>query len=131
MNELCWDLEHCTPWLLRRVRRPGPVRDFRAMRLRGRLFLRWLPPRGARLQGYRIERTREGRDYEPVATVEGEQVFVPLPDKGEPWFYRVTPFNESGDGGFRLVWFVYKGRGVPFQLFPIPVREGRRVDIYV
>jgi hypothetical protein len=107
------------------------VRDFRARDGGSRILLRWSPPRGSQVTAYRIDRTREGREY--VAVTETPMTFhyiVPPPIES-PWFYRVTPYNERGEGGFRLVWFVYQGRGQPLQLIPIPVRDGRRVDIYL
>ena len=84
--------------------RPGPVRMFTAKSgTRGRLLLEWRP--AARAQFYRIERTREGRDY--VLLDETRETFfylvnIPLHDK---WFYRVVAVNSRGAGKAKLVWF--------------------------
>lgn len=116
---------------------PGSVRKFNAVATpRGDLVLRWKPPRGASVTAYRIERTREGREYEPVGEVT-EGFFVVNPSPGEPWFYRVTAFNARGSGGFAWVAFFRRGdrflRGGQNRdslLHHIPVKPGRQVNVW-
>jgi hypothetical protein len=84
---------------------PGPVRRLDAgIMPSDNLLLRWQAPRGVRISGYRIERTREGREYELIGETTRNLFYVRNPAPGEPWFYRVTGFNARGAGGFRLVW---------------------------
>ena len=110
MNESFLDLELSAPWLMRRGRRPGPVRALFAAERRGRLFLRWLPPSGARVERYVIDRTREGRIYQAVGETEQAQVWLSGLPLGEPWFYRVRAANAQGVGGHAGV-FLYERRG--------------------
>ena len=110
MNESLLDLEACEPWRLRQTRRPGPVRQLSAVECTRGLVLRWSPPVGSRVEGYRIERTREGRIYEPVAETTETQLLVLRPPLREPWFYRVRAWNARGEGGFHGV-YLYQRRG--------------------
>lgn len=110
MNESALDLEVCAPWLLRRGRRPGPVLRLDAAEGGGELMLRWSPPRGSRVEGYLIDRTRTGRDYERVTETEQTQVFLPRQPLHDGWFYRVRAWNARGEGGFKAVFF-YLRRG--------------------
>ena len=61
------------------------------------------------MSGYRIERTREGREYELVGEITGPGWFLVDAPPGEAWFYRVTAFNAKGAGHFRLVWLFRRG----------------------
>lgn len=110
MNEYFHDLERDVPWLLRRGRKPGAVHQFSAREGQRGLVLHWLPPVRSRVEGYRIERTREGRHYEPVAETTETRLLVPRPPLREPWFYRVRAWNAQGEGGFRGV-YLYQRRG--------------------
>lgn len=110
MNESSLDLEACEPWLLRQIRRPGPVRKLDAVECSRGLVLRWLRPIGSRVDGYRIERTREGRIYEPVVETTDTLFLVLRPPLREPWFYRVRAWNARGEGGYKGV-FLYERRG--------------------
>ena len=110
MNESSLGLEACEPWRPRPIRRPGPVRKLAAVECSRGLVLRWLRPIGSRVDGYRIERTREGRIYEPVAETTQTQFLVPRPPLREPWFYRVQAWNARGEGGYHGV-YLYQRRG--------------------
>ena len=132
------DLDEIRPPVHLDRRTPGPVR-----RLNGReepggdLKLWWLRPAGgAWIDGYRIERTREGRNYELLSVTDELQHTVATPERGEPWFYRVTAFNGRGIGRARLV-FLHRpavrlrprGRILPCKTLLIPVIPGVRVNI--
>ena len=110
MNESSLELEACERLLLRPIRRPGPVRKLVAVQCSRGLVLRWVRPVGSRVEGYRIDRTREGRDYEPVAEITGTQLLVRRPPWREPWFYRVRAWNARGEGGYYGV-YLYQRRG--------------------
>lgn len=95
-------------------------------------MLRWKRPAGGTfISGYRIERTREGRNYETLGET-GRLVFyvrnIPLDD---PWFYRVTAFNIRGDGGARLVWLFRQSSSGEILLLPIAVVPDLRVNIWL
>ena len=118
---------------------PGPVRRLDAGPLPGgTLLLRWKAPLGGTfITAYRIERTREGRDYELLGETTRKVFFVRNPPVGEPWFYRVTAFNARGAGGFRLVWlfrrgdrFIPGGQNQNDLLTPIAVVPGLQVNIW-
>lgn len=129
-----------TPTLIlgfaRRV--PSPVRRLDAIATaRGTLVLRWKVPVGVCVSGYRIERTREGRDYELIGETTATEFFIYHPPPGESWFYRVTAFNARGAGGFRLVWlfrrgdrFIAGGHNQNDLLMPIAVIPSLRVNIW-
>ena len=134
MNESLLDLEMCAPWLTRRIRRPGPVGQLFAAETRGTLLLRWSPPRGAQVESYLIERTREGRDYEQVAETDQTQWLLRRPRLGESWFYRVRACNAQGSGDCKAVylyqrrgWSRQTGRGSVLQY--VPVIPGLRVNV--
>ena len=119
------------------VRRlPGPVRDLEAVQSScGKLVLRWKPPRGVWVSGYRVERTREGRGYERLGEL-SEGWFLVDPPSGEPWFYRVTAVNARGAGRAKLVFFyccgdrfVRGGHNLAPMLMPIAIVPGLRVQI--
>ena len=119
-------------------RAPGAVRDLDAHKEPcGDLTLRWLPPSGiTRIDGCRIERTREGREYELLAETDDLQFTITNPQPGEPWFYRVTAFNLHGIGRARMVYFHrrgarlrLRGRILRCMSFPIPVIPGVRLHI--
>lgn len=80
--------------------------------------------------GYRIERTREGRDHEIIGET-GQLLFfvinIPL---DEPWFYRVKAFNLRGDGGFRLVWLFRQSSSGKFLLISIAAMPGLHVSFW-
>ena len=93
-------------------------------------MLRWKPPvGGACITGYRIERTREGREYETLGETQRPIFFVKQVALDEPWFYRVTAFNARGPGGFRLVWLFRPSSDGKILLTPIAVLPGLRMDI--
>ena len=130
------------PAPLRFIRRaPSPVRQLTAVDLRGgRLRLEWKPPaRVVPVDGYRIERTREGRVYEPLGETENTVFIVPAPPLREPWFYRVTAFNALGASRDKLVYY-FERRRHPCRppregkywsrLIPIAVVPGLRVVIW-
>ena len=130
------DLDSPTPVLCTVHRVPGPVRLLMATdRYRGNLFLEWKPPRGVMVQGYRIERTREGRRYELLRETQAPECYLVNLPPGEPWFYRVTAFNARGAGRARQVFFFQRGyrlssgRFVENRLMRVPVVPGLRVDI--
>jgi hypothetical protein len=121
---------------VRRV--PGPVRHLNATeQLGGALHLHWEPPGGmTRIEGYRVERTRDGHDYEHLGDTVARQFTITNPVPGEPWFYRVTAFNVRGVGRAKRVFFHRRARRLrprgPIlraMLLPIPVIPGRRVGI--
>ena len=94
-------------------------------------MLRWKPPAcGAFITGYRIERTREGREYEPLGETKRMVFFVEGVAFDEPWFYRVTAFNARGTGRFRLVWLFRQSRSGKPMLMPIAAVPGLRVSIW-
>ena len=130
MNDVLSDWEIAAPWVMRRVRRvPGAVTGLRCRARRaGELIFFWESPAGSTpVNGYRLERTRDGRAYEPVAeTTEKSLVLshVPLHDG---WFYRVSAFNARGQGSAEWVYFYLRRRDPILQL--VPVRPGLRVNI--
>jgi len=90
----------------------------------------------ARITGYRIERTREGRDYELLAETTRTDWFIYDPPPGEAWFYRVTAYNNRGAGPFRMVILYRHGRpAAPGQeplrnrILNIPALPGLKIDI--
>lgn len=119
-------------------RAPGAVRRLDAREHPGGdLTLRWLPPSGiTHIEGYRVERTREGREYELLAETDELEFTVANPQPGEPWFYRVTAFNLHGVGRARMVFFHRRAarlrpRGPILRCIsvPVPVIPGVRVAI--
>ena len=110
--------------------RPGPVRKLDARPgMPGTLMLRWQPPAGGKATGFRIERTREGRVYEPVGEARNPIFFVKDAPLDEPWFYRVTAFNARGAGGCKLVWLYRRPmQGKPL-IVPVAVVPGLRVTV--
>ena len=121
---------------VRRV--PGPVRHLNATeQFAGNLTLHWEPPLGGtHLDGYRVERTREGRVCEPLGDTKAREFTITKPVPGESWFYRVTAFNVRGDGRVTQVFFHrrasrVRSRGPILRTlsFPIPVTPGRGVGI--
>lgn len=133
-----FDLAPGVPAIHRIRRAPGRVRHLTArVEPRGDHVLFWQPPAGTTwVDGYRIERTRQGRDYEWLGETETERFTVTAPPAGEAWFYRVAAFNERGTGAFRMV-FLYRrpmrlrprGPVLPWMLFPVPAIPGRRMEI--
>ena len=132
------DLDFIRPRIHFTRRAPGAVRDLDAHEEPcGDLTLRWLPPFGGTwIDGYRIERTREGRKYELLAETDGLQFTIVNPERGEPWFYRVTAFNVRGVGRARRVYFHRRavplhprGRILRCMSFPIPAIPGVRLNI--
>lgn len=119
-------------------RAPGSVRRLSAREhLGGDLSLHWqAPARVERIDGYRVERTREGRVYELLGITDELEFTVAQPVPGEPWFYRVSAFNFRGIGRARMVYFHRRAmrlrpRGPILRCmsFPVPVRPGRRMEI--
>ena len=125
------DLEVAAPWLVRRVRRvPGPILGLwcRPTRAGGLMFAWRSPAGGAPVDGYHIERTRNGHTYESVAeTTEKSFVLPPVP-WNDGWFYRVSAFNARGQGAARWVCFYLRRRRDPI-LQQVPVKPGLRVTI--
>ena len=79
------------------------------------------------MDGYRIERTRDGRAYEwLVETVEKWFVLPPVAFH-DGWFYRVSAFNARGQGSAEWVYFYLRRRNPILQI--VPVRAGLRVNI--
>jgi hypothetical protein len=92
------------PLFNRRV--PGPVRQLTAVaNHRGHLVFQWRPPAGGRAAFYRVERTREGRDYEAVLETDTGWCYIKDAPWHEPWFYRVSAVNARGAGRAKQVWF--------------------------
>ena len=132
MIETTLDLEWLAPWLSKGVRRvPETVRDLRCSAQRnGDLFFSWGPPRKMTpVEGYRIERTRNGHAYEQVADTPCCSFKLPRPALNDGWFYRVTAFNEAGQGRAEAVYF-YLRRQRNSILQVVLVRPGLRVNIY-
>jgi hypothetical protein len=131
MNDALLNLEVVAPWFMRKVRRvPGAVTGlwYRGTRAGGLMFA-WQCPSGATpLDGYRTARTREGREYEWVAETTAESFVLPPVALNDGWFYRVTAFNERGEGPARWVYFFLRRRRDPI-LQLVPVRPGLRVTI--
>ena len=93
-------------------------------------MLRWKPPAGgAFITGYRVERTREGREYETLGETRHPVFYVKNVALDEPWFYRVTAFNRRGQGGFRLVWLFRPSSNGQILLTPIAALPGLSMDI--
>lgn len=120
-------------------RTPSPVRRLTTREHPGGdLTLHWQPPAGiTRTDGYRVERTREGRVYELLSVTDELEFTVAHPTPGEPWFYRVTAFNLRGIGRARLVYFHRpavrlrpRGPILRCMSFPVPVIPGLRLQIY-
>lgn len=130
MNELLMELETAAPWLCRAPRLPGAVAELSCAPTRtGKLLFTWQPPRGGLLvDGYRIERTRDGRDYEPLAETETKNWVLPPVSFNDGWFYRVTAFNARGQGPARWVFF-YLRRRRDSIFVSVPVKPGLRVNI--
>lgn len=128
-----------TPAPVHYVRRvPGPVQHLDATeQFGGNLTLHWKPPLGGtHLDGYRVERTREGRVYEHLGDTVAQEFTIKNPTPGEPWFYRVTAFNVRGVGRAKHVYFHQRARRLHPRVpvlramsFPIPVIPGRGVEI--
>jgi hypothetical protein len=97
------------------------------------LLLSWVRPAGgARVDGYRVERTRRGHEYELIGETNRTGFTVRNPPPGEAWFYRVTAFNARGTGNFRMV-YLYRRPKDGFQiaiLKPVPAKPGLRVEIF-
>jgi hypothetical protein len=116
---------------------PGPVRRLDAVITpRGTLVLRWQAPRGVRISGYRIERTRAGREYGLIGETTAPMFYIYHAPPGEPWFYRVTAWNARGAGEFRLVWlfrradrFVPGGHNRHHLLQSVIAQPGLRVTV--
>ncbi len=133
-----YDLETTTriSGFARRV--PDPVRWLDAVATpRGNLVLRWKAPVGVCVSAYRIERTREGRDYELIGETTATEFFIYNPPPGESWFYRVTAFNSCGCSGSRLVWLFCRGdrfiagdHNQDGLLMPVAVVPGLQVNIW-
>src|SRR3989442_2527747 len=101
MNELMWDLDLAAPWLNPAPRRaPDAVAALWCRPTRaGGLMFAWQRPRGrAHVAGYRLERTRDGKDYEEIAEAEAEGIGLPPLALGEGWVYPVSAFNSWGQG---------------------------------
>jgi len=122
--------ENFTPATFCRTK-PGPVRrlDARANH-RGNLFLQWQRPRGSRVLFYRLERSRDGRAYEPVAEITGEWFCLNDAPAGEPWFYRVVAVNVCGAGREKCVWFFQRRGNGQSRLEFIPVLPGLCLNIF-
>ena len=119
-------------------RLPGPVRRLTARKpLDGDLVLCWLPPLGGTwIDGYRITRTRDGREYELLGETDELEFTIVNPERGETWFYRVIAFNLRGEGRARMVYFHRpaarlrpRGPILRCMSFPVPATPGRRVEI--
>lgn len=131
MNDPLLDLATAAPWLSRRPRhapealtiiwcRPTPD---------GALLFAWRPPPGrTRVDGYRLERTREGRDYETLLETRNEHASLPPVALNDPWFYRLSAFNARGQGPARRVFFFLR-RERNSMFLRVPVRPGLRVVI--
>jgi hypothetical protein len=124
------DIVESTPARILRRARPGPVRGLRAVATHtGKLVLEWKAPAGAAAQSYRVERTREGRDYELVLETEIPWCCIKDAPRKEPWFYRVTAINERGAGRAKLVYFFQRAGNGRSRLVPVPVLPGLKVVI--
>lgn len=111
---------------------PGPVRRLDAFTTpSGALALRWRPPAGGTyINGYCIERTKEGRRYELIGKSTLTAFFI-RPDLSEgPWFYRVIAFNLRGVGSQRIVWLFGRSQRGGKILLPIAAIPGLRIQIY-
>ena len=80
------------------------------------------------VEGYRIERTRNGHAYEHVADTPYCIFKLHRPAMNDGWFYRVTAFNEAGQGRAEAVYFYLRRRRNP-MLQVVLVRPGLRVNI--
>ena len=128
-DELLLDLATAAPWLCHAPRRvPGPLSVIWCRQtLAGGLMFAWQRPRGM-VDGYRLERTRDGKKYELLAETESEGVSLPPVAKNQPWIYRVTAFNCQGQGLAPWMYF-YLRRHKPL-LLRVPVhRPALRVVI--
>ena len=130
MNDFDMDLEAVAPWLMRVRRAPRAVTGLwcRATRAGGLMFA-WKPPPGGELvEGYRIERTRDGGSYEEIAETATESFVLPPVAFNDGWFYRVSAFNSGGQGPANGVYFyLRRHRGSILQY--VLVRAGLRVNI--
>ena len=95
---------------------------------RGLLRLEWRRTGGADF--YRIERTRDGREYECLGETRDTGFFHRVTVCRDPWFYRVTAVNCRGGGTARMVWFFERRGNGRNCLRAVPVRPGLRVNIY-
>ena len=109
---------------------PGPVRCLKAaVSQSGALVLQWTKPAGSAATSYRVERTRDGRNYELLfETVELWCLIEEAPLR-EPWFYRVTAANTWGVGKANRVWFFQRAANRLSRLLPVPVIPNLRVNI--
>ncbi len=104
----------------------------------GTLKLFWEPPTGiSRVDGYRIQRTREGQNYELVGETQELEFTIGHAMPGDPWFYQVMAFNHRGEGWAKWVYFRRRderfpprGRKFVGLSFPFPVSPGGRVEIF-
>ena len=121
--------ETFTPQPFRRAV-PGPVRGLNAVAShRGDLVLQWRAPAGSPVDFYRVERTREGRDYETVLTTATGWGCIKNSPWREPWFYGVIAVNARGAGRANLVWFFQRMGNNRSRLLPLAVVPGLRVQI--
>ena len=130
MTDPIMDLEVAAPWLLRSRRLPCAVTQLWCLATRaGGLMFAWHPsPACEMIDGYRIERTREGRAYEEIAETRNESFVLPPVPFNDGWFYRVSAFNERGQGDARCVHFYLRRRRDPILQY-VTVIPGLRVNI--
>lgn len=131
MNECLSDLETAAPRLQRRPRCvPAALSVIwcRPNRFGGLAFAWQGPPGRTPVDGYRVERTRDGRDYEPVAEIQRQDFVLAPPAFNAPWFYRLCAFNARGQGPAKWVFFYLRRRRNSMYL-RVPVRPGLRVVI--
>lgn len=131
MNDLLLDLATAAPWLVRHPRRPPAALS--AVRCdplsNGLVIFKWQPPPGrVPVDGYLVERTRDGRDYEVIGRPVTLGFVMGSPALNEPWFYRATAFNARGQGPAELVFF-YLRRERNSMFLRVPVRPGLQVVI--
>ena len=131
MNDPIMDLEVAAPWLLRARRLPSAVTQLWCGAARaGRLMFSWHPsPASEMIDGYRIERTRNGHAYEQIAETRNTSFVLPPVPFNDGWFYRVSAFNERGQGDASGVYFYLRRRRDPILQY-VAVIPGLRVDIY-
>ena len=130
MNDPIMDLEVAAPWLLRARRLPRAVTQLWCRETRtGGLMFAWHPsPAGEMIDGYRIERTRDGRAYEAIGETRNESFALPPVPFNDGWFYRVSAFNERGQGPAGGVYFHLRRRRNSILQYVL-VRPGLRVNI--